>query len=115
MEGQGTQYNWEDLVPGASGQTFTITQYQRAMVCRTPGADGADARAELAYFWPGTTAQIQGIDGAIGYNVAANGTASRIGDVAANDRRTELLRHPVPALRIALDPASGSAIFGRRP
>jgi glyoxylase-like metal-dependent hydrolase (beta-lactamase superfamily II) len=109
MEGQGTQYNLgQDLVPGASGQTFTITQYRRAI-----DVQNGRARTELtrvpnfAYFLgPAPQRQIQGIDGAVGYNVAVNGTASRIGDAAANDRRTELLRHPVAALRIAMDPAT---------
>ncbi len=32
IEGEGTQYNLgQDLVPGASGQTFAMTQYRRAI------------------------------------------------------------------------------------
>ena len=31
-EGEGTQYNLgQDIVPGASGQTFSVTQYKRAL------------------------------------------------------------------------------------
>ena len=109
IEGEGTQFNLgQDVVPGASGQTFTVTQYKR-----TIDVQAGRARTELtrtpnfAYFL-GRSAQrqIQGIDGAIGYNVAANGTASRVAEAAANDRRAELLRHPIVAVRAALDPTS---------
>jgi glyoxylase-like metal-dependent hydrolase (beta-lactamase superfamily II) len=109
LEGVGTQYNLgQDLVPGASGQTFTVSQYQRAVDFQSGRARTELTRTPNFAYFLGTAPQrqIQGVDGAVGYNVAANGTATRVGDVAANDRRTELLRHPIAALRIALDPAS---------
>jgi hypothetical protein len=100
MDGAGVQFNLgQDVVPGASGQTFTVTEYKR-----TIDVGSARARTELtrtpnfAYFL-GRTAQrqIQGIDGLVGYNVAANGTATRIAEAAASDRRAEWLRHPIVA------------------
>ncbi len=109
IEGEGTQYNLgQDISPGASGQTFSMTQYRRAI-----DVTGDRARTELTRvpkftFWQGLAPQrqVQGIDKAIGYNVAANGTASRIAETAAVDRRAELLRHPITAVRAALDPAA---------
>ena len=109
IEGEGTQYNLgQDISPGASGQTFSMTQYRRAI-----DVAGDRARTELTRiprftFWQGLAPQrqVQGIDKAIGYNVAANGTASRIAEPAADDRRAELLRHPLIAVRAALDPAA---------
>lgn len=109
IEGEGTQYNLgQDLSPGASGETFAMTQYKRAL-----DVLGERARTELTRvpkftFWQGLAPQrqVQGIDKAIGYNVAANGTATRIAEAATDDRRAELLRHPITAVRAALDPAA---------
>ena len=107
IEGEGTQYNLgQDLVPGASGQTFTVTGYKRSI-----DVAGGRARTELTrtpnftfFQGPAAQRQVQGIDGAVGYNVAPNGTANRVPDAAASDRRVEFLHHPVTALRAALDP-----------
>ena len=109
IEGEGTQYNLgQDLAPGASGQTFAVTEYRRAI-----DVSGERARTELSRvpkftFWQGLAAQrqVQGVDKAIGYNVAANGTASRTAQAVADDRRAEWLRHPITAVRAALDPAA---------
>ena len=109
LEGEGTHYNLgQDVVPGASGQTFAVTQYKRAI-----DVAGERARTELTRvpkftYWQGLASQrqVQGIDKSVGYNVAANGTATRTAAAAADDRRAELLRHPVTAVRAALDPAA---------
>src|SRR5687768_12968453 len=76
IEGEGTQYNLgQDVMPGASGQTFEIAQYRRAI-----DVAGERARTELMRvpkftYWQGLAPQrqIQGIDKAVGYNVAASG------------------------------------------
>ena len=107
LEGEGTQYNLgQDLVPGATGQTFTVTGYRRAI-----DVAGGRARTELTRqpnftYFQGPTAQrqVNGVDGAVAYNVAANGDASRAIEAAAAERRREMLHHPVTALRAALDP-----------
>jgi glyoxylase-like metal-dependent hydrolase (beta-lactamase superfamily II) len=109
LEGEGTHYNLgQDVVPGASGQTFAVTQYKRAI-----DVAGDRARTELTRvpkftYWQGLAPQrqVQGLDKAIAYNVAANGTASRAAQTVADDRRDEFLRHPVTAVRAALDPAA---------
>jgi glyoxylase-like metal-dependent hydrolase (beta-lactamase superfamily II) len=49
---------------------------------------------------------VQGIDETIGYNVNASGAATRVGQTATDDRRAELLRHPLIAVRAALDPST---------
>ena len=109
IEGGGTQYNLgQDLSPGVSGQTFAVTQYRRAI-----DVAGDRARTELTRvpkftYWQGLAPQrqVQGIDKSIGYNIAASGSASRAAQVVADDRRAELLRHPITAVRAALDPAA---------
>jgi glyoxylase-like metal-dependent hydrolase (beta-lactamase superfamily II) len=107
IEGEGTQYNLgQDLVPGASGQTFTVTGYRRAI-----DVAGGRARTELTrqpnftfFQGPAAQRQVNGIDGAVAYNVAPNGNANRAPDTVAADRRAELLHHPLTAVRAALDP-----------
>ena len=108
IEGEGTHHNLgQDLLPGAAGQTFQVTRYRRAI-----DVPGERARTELERvpkftFWQGLRPQIQvqGIDKSVGYNVAPNGSASRTAAAAVDDRRAELLRHPIAAVRAALDPA----------
>jgi hypothetical protein len=108
LEGGGTQYNiGQDLRPDASGQTFTVTAYRRAV-----DLAGGRMRLELtrvpnfAYFQGrAPQKQVQGLDGALGFNVGANGTATRIGDNAAADRRAEWSQHPLLAVRA---PRAGS-------
>ena len=75
---------------------------------RANGPERSSTRVPKFTFWQGLAPQrqVQGIDKAIGYNVAANGTASRVAAAAADDRRAELLRHPITAVRAALDPAA---------
>ncbi len=115
LRGEGTQYNLgQDVVPGARGQTFTVTGYARAI-----DLAGGRARTELtrqpnfAFFQgPAPQRQIQGVDGDIAYNVAASGTATRAGGTAASDRRLEILHHPVAAVRAAL--AGGATLANPR-
>jgi glyoxylase-like metal-dependent hydrolase (beta-lactamase superfamily II) len=107
IEGWGTQYNLgQDLVPGASGQTFTVSDYKRSV-----DVAGGRARTELTrtpnftfFQGPAAQRQVAAVDGGTAYNVAPNGNATRASDVVAADRRAELLHHPLTAVRAALDP-----------
>jgi glyoxylase-like metal-dependent hydrolase (beta-lactamase superfamily II) len=107
MEGEGTQYNpGQDVTPEASGQTFTVTTYRRAI-----DVAGGRARTELTrrpnftfFQGPAPQRQVNGVDGAVGYNVGANGAATRVADAVANDRRAAIFHLPVTAVRAALDP-----------
>jgi glyoxylase-like metal-dependent hydrolase (beta-lactamase superfamily II) len=107
MEGEGTQYNpGQDVTPEATGQTFTVTTYRRAI-----DVAGGRARTELTrrpnftfFQGPAPQRQVNGIDGAVGYNVAPNGAATRVADAVANDRRAANFHLPLTAVRAALDP-----------
>jgi glyoxylase-like metal-dependent hydrolase (beta-lactamase superfamily II) len=107
MEGEGTQFNLgQDLRPESAGQTFTVTGYRQAI-----DLAGGRSRTELIrtpnftfFQGPAPQKQVVGIDGTVGYNVAPNGAATRVADVVAEDRRVDLLRHPLTAVRAALDP-----------
>ena len=109
IEGEGTQGNLgQDMTPEATGQTFQVSTYRRAV-----DVAGGRARTELTrtpnfQYFAGQMPQkqVQGVDGEVGYNVAANGTATRTPNVVASDRRVEIYHHPVTSVRAALDPGS---------
>jgi glyoxylase-like metal-dependent hydrolase (beta-lactamase superfamily II) len=110
LTGTGTHYNHgQDMRPGASGQTFTVTAYTMSW-----DLAGTRWRSELrrtpnfVYFQgPAEQRQIQGLDGDIGYNVnASSGAATRIGASATEDRRAEFHHHPVVLIRAALQPGT---------
>lgn len=109
IEGEGTQGNLgQDVTPEATGQTFTVSGYRRTM-----DLGGMRARTELTrvpnfQYFAGQMPQkiVQGLDGQVGYNIAANGTATRTPNAAASDRRVEFYHHPITSVRAALDPGS---------
>lgn len=109
LEGEGTQGNLgQDMTPEATGQTFTVSGYRRAI-----DVAGRRARTELTrtpgfQYFAGQMPQklVQGVDGDVGYNVAANGTATRTSNLVSGDRRVEIFHHPITSVRAALDPGA---------
>lgn len=107
LEGEGTQYNLgQDVTPDASGQTFTVTGARYAV-----DVAGGRTRFEMTRrpnftFFQGPQAQrlVQGLDGAVAYNVAASGAVARAPEAVANERRMGIFHHPITAVRAALDP-----------
>lgn len=107
FEGEGTQYNLgQDVTPDASGQTFTVTDARYAV-----DVAGGRTRFELTrrpnftYFQgPQPQRLVQGLDGAVAYNVAASGAVARAPEAVATERRMGILHHPITAVRAALDP-----------
>jgi len=109
IEGEGTNGNLgQDVTPEATSQTFTVTGYKRAIDVAAGRVRIEQTRTPTFTFFQGQAPQRQvlGIDGDVGYNVAANGTATRIGAAAANVRRADIYHHPLTIVRAALDPAS---------
>jgi glyoxylase-like metal-dependent hydrolase (beta-lactamase superfamily II) len=107
IEGSGTQYNLgQDVTPGASGQTFTVTGYSRAIDLATGRSRVELTRTPTFAFFQGRAPQkqVQGIDGAVGYNVAPTGAATRLPEAATVERAGEWNLHPLLAIRAALDP-----------
>ena len=109
LEGQGTQFNLgQDMRPGASGQTFTVSGLKREV-----DLAGRRMRTELtrtpnfAFFQgPAPQRQVQGLDGEVAFNVAPNGNAVRVADQATQDRRAEFYHHPVVLVAEALAPGA---------
>jgi glyoxylase-like metal-dependent hydrolase (beta-lactamase superfamily II) len=114
IEGEGTQGNLgQDMRPEASGQAFNITGYRRAVDVAAGRARVEQTRTPNFAFFQGTAPQKQtlGIDGDVGYNVAANGNATRVANLVADDRRAEIYHHPLTMVRAALDPKAQLAKF----
>ena len=109
IEGEGTNGNLgQDMTPEATSQTFKLTGYKRAMDVAAGRARIEQTRTPNFTYFQGQQPQKQvlGVDGDVGYNVAPNGTATRIPNAAAGDRRAEIYHHPLTIVRAALDPAA---------
>ena len=109
LEGGGTNGNLlQDMTPEASGQTFLVSDYRRSIDIEAGRARTEQTRTPTFAYFQGMAPQrqVSGVDGDVGYNVAANGTATRVPDATARDRRAELLHHPLTVVRAALDPAA---------
>src|SRR5881397_1748184 len=107
IEGGGTNGNLgQDMAPEATGQTFSVTDYKRAIDVAAGRARVEQTRTPNFAFFQGQQAQKQvfGIDGEVAYNIGANGTANRAPNPVATDRRMEIYHHPLTLLRAALDP-----------
>lgn len=109
IEGEGTNGNLgQDVTPEATGQTFAVTAYKRAIDVAAGRARIEQTRTPNFTFFQGQQPQkqVSGVDAAVGYNVAADGAASRVTDAAAKDRLAEIYHHPITIVRAALDPAA---------
>ncbi len=109
IEGAGTNGNLlQDMSPEASGQSFLVSGYRRSIDIAGGRARTEQTRTPQFAYFQGMAPQRQvfGVDGDVGYNVAANGAATRVLNSAARDRRADLLQHPLTIVRAALDPAA---------
>ena len=109
LDGEGTNFNiGQDMVPGASTQTFALSRYRRVVDIGPERQRIEQTRTPTFAYFQGPQAQNQvfGLDGEAGYNVAPNGTPSRLAATAAQDRRVEFYHHPLLIVRAALDPAA---------
>ena len=109
MEGSGVNGNMgQDMTMEAAGQRFDLTAYRRALDLSGRRARTEQTRTPNFPYFQGQQPQqsTSGIDGEVGYNIAANGTATRASDAVARDRGLEFYHHPITIVRAALDPAA---------
>lgn len=109
IEGEGSNANLgQDMSPDADRQRFTVTNYRRLIDVPGGRSRVEQVRTPAFVYFAGQAPQKQvlGVDGDVGYNVAADGTATRVVDQAARDRLKEVYHHPLTAVRAALDPAA---------
>jgi glyoxylase-like metal-dependent hydrolase (beta-lactamase superfamily II) len=109
VEGEGSNGNLgQDMSPDATGQTFTVTGYKRALDLGSGRVRIEQTRTPNFTYFQGQQPQKQvlGLDGDVAYNVAPNGMATRAAEVVAKDRRAEIYHHPMTIVRAALDQAA---------
>src|SRR5260221_2910794 len=109
IEGAGINGNLgQDMTPDTVGQAFTLSGYKRAIDVGAGRMRIEQTRTPNFTYFQGQQPQKQvlGIDGAVGYNVAPTGAATRIANAAAGDRRADLYHHPLTIVRATLDAAT---------
>ena len=109
IEGTGMNGNLgQDMTPDTTSERFDLTGYKRVVDVAAGRARIEQTRTpNFTYFQgPQPQKQVLGIDGGVGYNVAPDGTATRVPDAAASDRRADFYHHPLTIVRAALDPAA---------
>src|SRR5438034_4068025 len=109
IEGDGMNGNLgQDMTMDAASQAFQLSGYKRAIDVAGGRQRVEQTRTPNFAYFQGQQPQKQvfGVDGEVGYNIGANGTATRAPNAAARDRRAEIYHHPLTIVRAALDPAA---------
>ncbi len=112
IEGNGENGNLgQDLTPERTVQTFTVSNYKREIDVAGNRTRVEQTRTPTFAYFQGQQPQKQilGVAGDVGYNIAADGTATRVPTAAARDRRAEIFHHPLTIVRAALDPGASLA------
>ena len=107
IEGEGVNYNLgQDMRPEADTQQFAVTNYKRHIDIANSRQRVEQTRTpNFAYFQgPQAQTQIQGLDGAVAFNVNPKGEASRVSAQVESDRLIDLYHHPLKLLRSTMDP-----------
>jgi glyoxylase-like metal-dependent hydrolase (beta-lactamase superfamily II) len=107
IEGEGVNYNLgQDMKPEAATQQFAVTNYKRTIDIANGRQRIEQTRTpKFAYFQgPQAQTQVQGLDGAIAFNVNPKGEAARAAAQAEADRLNDLYHHPLKLLRSTMDP-----------
>src|SRR4029079_16630971 len=102
----GQSLRYDEL--GLQSDVWQIREYKRMYDLANGRARFEVVRASHDPYYQGVGADrvVQGLDGDIAFNVAANGNANRVFGGQANARRVEYLRHPLTLVRAALDPSA---------
>jgi glyoxylase-like metal-dependent hydrolase (beta-lactamase superfamily II) len=109
LEGEGTHWNvGQDMTMDATGQTFAVTGYRRAIDLSEGRMQVRQTRTPNFLYYQGQAPQTQtfGLDGDVAYGIGANGTATRASAQAAQDRLAEMYHHPLVLVRAALSPGA---------
>jgi len=107
IEGEGVNYNLgQDMKPEAATQQFAVSSYKRQIDIANSRQRVEQTRTpKFAYFQgPQAQTQIQGLDGAVAFNVNAKGLPARVASLAETDRHHDLYHHPLKLLRATMDP-----------
>jgi len=108
ISGTGSAPNaGQNRLPDDELPVWKVNEYLRSVDLANPRTRVRQVR-EAQFLFAGDLVQqqMQGVDGDVAYNVAADGRMTRAGVAAARDRRIEMLHHPITLVRAALDPAA---------
>ena len=102
----GQSLRYDEL--GLQSDVWQIRDYRRMYDLANGRARFEVVRASQYPYYQGVGADrvVQGLDGDIAFNVAANGNANRVFGGQANARRVEYLRHPLTLVRASLAPSA---------
>jgi Metallo-beta-lactamase superfamily len=116
IEGEGSAPNLgQNVTPDGDLPVWKVTEFKRSIDFSHGSMAGVsmnNARmreqqvrtAQFLFALATTQRQNQGLDGAVAYNIGQNGNPLRASDTAAQDRRRQLLHHPLALVRAALEP-----------
>ena len=99
--GQG--HSWSDV--GVQSEVFYLNPWKRVYELGPRRGRFEQARTAQHAFYQAQVPQqsVQALDGAVAFNIAGNGNATRQFGGAAQARQVEYVRHPLTLLRTALD------------
>src|SRR5262249_29567157 len=115
IEGDGANGNLgQDLTPERAVQTFTLSNYKRDIDVAGSRTRVEQTRTPTFPYFQGQQPQRQilGVAGDVGYNIAPDGSAPRVTNAVAKDRRVEIFHHPLTIVRAA--PAPGATLANAR-
>ena len=106
IEGEGTSPNLgQNRTPDDELPVWKVTGFKRSIDLVNQRSRTEQLRV-AQFLFAGATIQRQNqsLDGDVAYNVGEDGKASRASVQAAEERRIEVLHHPLMAVRAALEP-----------
>lgn len=101
MEGSGRMLNvGQDLTPESATMVFDISDYRMSADLANQRSRTSMVRTPLFDYFRGRDPMtlVSGIDGDVAYDVAPDGSARRVHDDVATDRRANYYHHPLPLL-----------------
>ena len=113
LQGEGKEFSfgqgssWSEM--GQEASVWKVLGYRRAYDLTATRARFEQSRTPLYAFYAGHVPgkSVQGLDGAVAFNINNNGGANRVwGARAVAAQRVEYHRHPLTLLRAALDPSA---------
>src|SRR5262249_19176662 len=108
IEGEGSSPNvGQNTMPDGELPVWKVTEFRRT-VDLVNGRTRTQQVRTAQFLFAGATVQRlqQGLDGDVAFNVGTDGNATRAAEQAAQERRIEVLHHPITIVRTALQPSS---------
>ena len=105
IEGEGAAPNvGQNTMPDGELPVWKVTEFKRTIDFTGGRMRTQQLRtAQFLFAGANTQRQDQGIDGEVAYNVGMDGKATRASANVAQDRRIEMLHHPLAIVRAVLD------------